>query len=175
MSDSPAVEESGSYRNDFPSCACTRDGVGSISRGQLRVRVAEFGRGLAGLYARTLRLALNAPVVAGAVALAFGACIWALFGITNEESTQPEDRGVVRVFATEPDGVSLAYSDQQADRIEAGRLDVTRCLVHAATVASWAASSVSRTFMHLISRSRIRRHRGGYAALNITSPMTPGG
>ena len=84
-----------------------------------RRRLTALGRWLAGLYARTLRLALNAPVVAGAVALAFGAFAWALFGILDEELIPPEDRGVVRVFATGPDGVSLAYSDRQADRIEA--------------------------------------------------------
>ena len=80
--------------------------------------ITALGRWLAGLYARTLRLALNAPVVAGAVALAFGAFAWGLFGILDEELIPPEDRGVLRVFATGPDGVSLGYSDRQADRIE---------------------------------------------------------
>ena len=80
--------------------------------------ITAFGRWLAGLYAGTLRLALNAPVVAGAVALAFGAFAWALFGVLDEELIPPEDRGVLRVFATGPDGVSLGYSDRQADRIE---------------------------------------------------------
>ena len=80
--------------------------------------ITALGRWLAGLYARTLRLALNAPVVAGAVALAFGAFAWGLFGVLDEELIPPEDRGVLRVFATGPDGVSLGYSDRQADRIE---------------------------------------------------------
>ena len=80
--------------------------------------ITALGRWLAGFYARTLHLALNAPVVAGAVALAFGAFAWGLFGILDEELIPPEDRGVLRVFATGPDGVSLSYSDRQADRIE---------------------------------------------------------
>ena len=87
--------------------------------GPRRRPLTALGRWLAGLYARTLRLALNAPVVAGAVALAFGAFAWGLFGVLDEELIPPEDRGVIRVFATGPDGVSLAYSDRQADRIEA--------------------------------------------------------
>ena len=77
-----------------------------------------LGRWLAGLYARTLRLTLHAPVVAGALALGFGVFAWALFGALDEELVPPEDRGALHVFATGPDGVSLAYSDRQADRIE---------------------------------------------------------
>ena len=84
-----------------------------------RRALTALGRWLAGLYARTLRLALHAPVVAGALALAFGAFAWALFGALDEELVPPEDRGALHVFATGPDGVSLAYSDRQADRIEA--------------------------------------------------------
>ena len=38
--------------------------------------ITALGRWLAGLYARTLHLALDAPVVAGAIALAFGAFAW---------------------------------------------------------------------------------------------------
>ncbi len=83
-----------------------------------RGALTALGRWLAGLYARTLRLALHAPVVAGALALGFGAFAWALFGALDEELVPPEDRGALHVFATGPDGVSLAYSDRQADRIE---------------------------------------------------------
>ena len=83
-----------------------------------RRALTALGRWLAGIYARTLRLALHAPVVAGALALGFGAFAWALFGALDEELVPPEDRGALHVFATGPDGVSLAYSDRQADRIE---------------------------------------------------------
>ena len=83
-----------------------------------RRTLTALGRWLAGIYARTLRLALHAPVVAGAVALGFGAFAWALLGALDEELVPPEDRGALHVFATGPDGVSLAYSDRQADRIE---------------------------------------------------------
>ena len=83
-----------------------------------RRALTAFGLRLAGLYARTLRLALHAPLVAGALALGFGAFAWTLFGALDEELVPPEDRGALHVFATGPDGVSLAYSDRQADRIE---------------------------------------------------------
>jgi len=80
--------------------------------------IAAPGEALAALYGRTLRIALDAPLVAGTVALAFGAFAWALFEVLDEELLPPEDRGVLHVFATGPDGVSLRYSDRQADRIE---------------------------------------------------------
>ena len=83
-----------------------------------RRRITALGRWLARLYARTLGLALNAPLVASAAALAFAAIAWGLIGILDEELIPPEDRGVLHVFATGPDGVSLRYSARQADRIE---------------------------------------------------------
>ena len=110
-----------------------------------RRALTALGRWLAGLYARTLRLALHAPLVAGALALAFGAFAWALFGALDEELVPPEDRGALHVFATGPDGVSLAYSDRQADRIEAilqpyvDRGEVERVLT---TVGRWDLNRV---------------------------------
>ena len=110
-----------------------------------RGALTAFGRWLAGLYARTLRLALHAPLVAGALALAFGAFAWTLFGALDEELVPPEDRGALHVFATGPDGVSLAYSDRQADRIEeilqpyVDRGEVERVLT---TVGRWDLNRV---------------------------------
>ena len=49
--------------------------------------ITALGRWLAGLHQRTLRLALNAPVVAGAAALAFGAFAWGLSGILDSASS----------------------------------------------------------------------------------------
>ena len=106
-------------RRAFAGAGARGPAAGRDRRTPPAIPITAFGRWLAGLYARTLRLALNAPVVAGAVALAFGAFAWGLFGVLDEELIPPEDRGVIRVFATGPDGVSLAYSDRQADRIEA--------------------------------------------------------
>jgi multidrug efflux pump subunit AcrB len=86
-----------------------------VTRG---ARITGLGRVLADFYARTLGWALNAPVLATAIALAFGVFAWALFGVLDEELLSPEDRGVLYVFATGPDGVGLSYSERQADRIE---------------------------------------------------------
>ena len=64
-----------------------------------RGALTAFGRWLAELYARTLRLALHAPLVAGALALAlaFGTFAWTLFGALDEELVPPEDRGALHV------------------------------------------------------------------------------
>ena len=110
-----------------------------------RPALGVLGGWLAELYTRTLRLALHAPVVAAALALAFGAFAWGLFGILDEELIPSEDRGALHVFATGPDGVSLAYSDRQADRIEAilqpyvERGEVERVLT---TVGRWDLNRV---------------------------------
>ena len=128
-------------------------------------------------------------MVAGAVAIAFGAAAWGLFGILDEELIPPEDRGVVRVFATGPDGVSLAYSDRQADRIEAilqpyvdsgevervlttvGRWDLNR--VHAiATLAPW--DQRARTQQAIVRELRRSMSRIPGARVRVSSPNSLG-
>ena len=81
--------------------------------------LAAVGRYLVRAYERSLDAALDAPVVALAVALAFAGLAWLTFQGLDEELLPPEDRGVIYVLATGPDGVGLGYSARQADRIEA--------------------------------------------------------
>ena len=80
--------------------------------------IAWLGRRLADVYGHTLGWVLTAPMVAAAIALIFAAFAWTLFGALDEELIPPEDRGVLYVYATRPDGVGLRYSERQADRIE---------------------------------------------------------
>lgn len=81
--------------------------------------LAAFGGRLARAYDRSLSAALDAPLVALAVALAFAGLAWLTFQTLDEELLPPEDRGLIYVSATGPDGVGLSYSARQADRIEA--------------------------------------------------------
>ncbi len=81
--------------------------------------LAALGTRLARAYERSLSAALDAPLVALAVALAFAGLAWLTFQTLDEELLPPEDRGVIYVLATGPDGVGLGYSARQADRIEA--------------------------------------------------------
>lgn len=113
-----------------------------------------LGTRLSTVYALTLRGAFAAPLVvcAGAVLLAAGA--WIAFGTLKQELIPSEDRGKFTVFGTGPDGVGLAYSDRQAEKIEAilrpyvesgevitlfnfvGRYDLNRVFVYT-TLAPW--------------------------------------
>ncbi|WP_300393963.1 efflux RND transporter permease subunit [Henriciella sp.] len=79
----------------------------------------KFGGKVLRGYETALRVCLNRPliVVLVSVLAAGGAAL--LFTSLDKELVPAEDRGVVEVFATGPDGVGLAYMDQQADRIEA--------------------------------------------------------
>jgi len=77
------------------------------------------GRVCAALYARILRMVLAAP-------LAFvGLCAIVLVGAAityqslGEELVPEEDRGVIRLRMTGPDGVGLDYTDRQMEKIEA--------------------------------------------------------
>jgi hydrophobe/amphiphile efflux-1 (HAE1) family protein len=81
--------------------------------------LARGGDFLARAYERSLAATLNAPLVALAVALAFAGLAWLTFQTLDEELLPPEDRGLIYVSATGPDGVGLTYSARQADRIEA--------------------------------------------------------
>jgi hydrophobe/amphiphile efflux-1 (HAE1) family protein len=81
--------------------------------------LAAVGRRLARAYEQSLNAALDAPLVALAAALAFAGLAWLTFQGLDEELLPPEDRGVIYVLATGPDGVGLGYSARQADRMEA--------------------------------------------------------
>ena len=125
------------------------------------VPIGWLGRALAALYGRTLGWVLNAPLVAATIALVFASFAGALFGVLDEELIPPEDRGVIYVFATGPDGVGLNYSERQADRIEeimqpfvesgeiarvlttVGRYDLNRVFV-IAPLAPWEQRSRSQ-------------------------------
>ena len=78
-----------------------------------------LGRALVRAYERSLDAALRAPLVTVAIALAFAVLAFFCFQQLDEELLPPEDRGVIYVLATGPDGVGLGYSARQADRIEA--------------------------------------------------------
>ena len=81
--------------------------------------VARLGGGLARLYAATLRLCLNAPLVAGFVALLFAAAAVASFPLLRQELTPPEDRAAILFSVQAPQGVSLEFTNQKMRQIEA--------------------------------------------------------
>lgn len=74
---------------------------------------------LSGLYRRTLRACLNAPMVVLSVSLLFALSAVVLFGTIKSELTPPEDRSQAFLRITAPQGVSLDYLADQMNRIEA--------------------------------------------------------
>jgi hydrophobe/amphiphile efflux-1 (HAE1) family protein len=76
------------------------------------------GRWLARLYDRSLEWVLNVPLVVAAGALAFAGFCYLLFINLDQELLPSEDRGILYISANAPDGVGLAYSETQANRIE---------------------------------------------------------
>ena len=77
------------------------------------------GRRVLGGYEATLRLCLNHPLVVVLISLLAAGGAVLLYSNLSQELVPPEDRGVVEVFATGPDGVGIAYMDIEADEIEA--------------------------------------------------------
>ncbi|RIK85773.1 MAG: multidrug transporter AcrB [Hyphomicrobiales bacterium] len=80
--------------------------------------LAGIGRALAAVYRRTLRGALNAPLVVVVIAALFSALAVVLFPTIRSELTPSEDRSAAFLRISAPQGVSLDYLAQQMRRIE---------------------------------------------------------
>jgi HAE1 family hydrophobic/amphiphilic exporter-1 len=80
--------------------------------------LSSFGSRMAGLYARCLRACLNAPMIVVLVCVLFGAAAWGSLGLIKQELTPAEDRSLVLMRVSAPQGVSLDYTTQQMRRIE---------------------------------------------------------
>ncbi|WP_026180615.1 efflux RND transporter permease subunit [Henriciella marina] len=76
------------------------------------------GRTLSNAYGSALGVCLSHPIIVGLVCLGAAGASGLLYTSIAKELVPSEDRGVVEVFATGPDGVGLAFMDQEADEIE---------------------------------------------------------
>ena len=81
--------------------------------------IANFGRGFANTYNRSLTVLLARPWIPVMIALLFALSAGIIYQSLDRELTPPEDRGLVRVFASGPDGVGINYMDRQTEKIEA--------------------------------------------------------
>lgn len=79
---------------------------------------ARIGGALGALYRRLLAASLNAPAIVLLISVLFAAAAWALFGTIRQELTPSEDRSLVILRISAPQGVSLDYTTQQVRRIE---------------------------------------------------------
>ncbi len=77
-----------------------------------------IGAWLAGLYARSLRRVLGAPMVVLALAAVFALTAAMLFTTLRQELTPPEDRALALLSINAPQGVALDYTDAKIRQIE---------------------------------------------------------
>lgn len=87
--------------------------------GRFRQSLQRFGSGLADRYAQSLTRLLAYPLTTVAVALLLAISAAGLYSQLNQELIPTEDRGVLLVSSSGPDGVGLGYTERQANRIEA--------------------------------------------------------
>ncbi|HRO12669.1 efflux RND transporter permease subunit, partial [Amaricoccus sp.] len=80
--------------------------------------LAAVGGFLERLYHRLLHAALAAPLVVLALGAILGVTSWLLFAGIRQEVTPPEDRAVVLLRASAPQGVSLDYTAAKLREIE---------------------------------------------------------
>ncbi len=77
-----------------------------------------FGHRLNGAYLRALEALLARPWTTLAAAVLLAAAAGGLYRTLDRELIPAEDRGVLIVNGSGPDGVGLSYSQRQADRME---------------------------------------------------------
>ena len=77
-----------------------------------------IGRGLAGIYRRTLKLALRNPFVVLLVALLFAGSAYFVYGNLRQEITPPEDRSQISLRIQAPTTASLDYIRTQLTTVE---------------------------------------------------------
>lgn len=76
------------------------------------------GRRFANVYARTLRGCLGNPLIVIIVAVVFSGAAYLTFTAIRSEITPREDRSMVMMRLTTPQGSSLAYTRDQLQRVE---------------------------------------------------------
>ncbi|MFN3825638.1 MAG: efflux RND transporter permease subunit [Pseudorhodobacter sp.] len=80
--------------------------------------IVRLGDALAGAYRASLGLALRGPLVVLAIGVLFGVTAIMLSGTIRQELTPSEDRSVILLSVTTPQGVSLDYTSRKMREIE---------------------------------------------------------
>ena len=83
-----------------------------------RGALGRVGVKFAGLYGSLLRRCLDAPLVVIVVSLVISAAAYGAFGLVRSELTPREDRSLVMMRLSAPEGVSLDYTRDQLQRVE---------------------------------------------------------
>ncbi|CAH0341248.1 efflux RND transporter permease subunit [Rhizobium sp. CECT 9324] len=80
--------------------------------------LGRFGALFARVYKRTLHASLSNPLIVVIVAVLISAAAYGTFGLIQNELTPQEDRSIVMLRLSAPQGVSLAYTRDQVQRVE---------------------------------------------------------
>ena len=80
--------------------------------------IGKIGARLATLYKSCLRACLNAPAIVILISILFAGAAYIAFGSVRQELTPTEDRSMVMLRVSAPQGVSLDYTASQLRRIE---------------------------------------------------------
>jgi multidrug efflux pump subunit AcrB len=83
------------------------------------VPAENFGRRFASAYEHSLAWLLSRPWLPVTAALVFALIAGIAYQYLDRELVPPEDRGLIRVLATGPDGVGINFMVRQTDKIEA--------------------------------------------------------
>jgi HAE1 family hydrophobic/amphiphilic exporter-1 len=83
-----------------------------------RFGLGALGNGVLALYRRALDGVLAAPLVVFAVAVALAAGAFVIYQTLGEELVPQEDRGIITVRLTAPDGIGLDHMDRQVEKAE---------------------------------------------------------
>lgn len=118
-----------------------------VAPNKFRQMVTGLGMAIRGLYERILHAVLRYPLIVVIAAIGLGTAAASLYSQLDKELLPPEDRGMVRVFASGPDGVGISYMEEQTLQIE-DRLQplIDEGLAHSmyAVVGQW---DPNRTFV----------------------------
>jgi hydrophobe/amphiphile efflux-1 (HAE1) family protein len=100
--------------------------------GSLPQWLPRLGQRFADAYRRSLSIVLARPLATVFAALLFAAGAALVYQALDKELIPPEDRGIVRVFASGPDGTGVNYMDRQTRKIE----DILRPIVESGEAQS---------------------------------------
>ncbi len=81
-------------------------------------RLAQWGGKASGWYSRQLHRCLDRPRLVGIVSVVLAGLAGTLYFQLENELVPDEDRGVITVDATGPDGVGIAFMDGELDEVE---------------------------------------------------------
>ncbi len=106
--------------------------VRNSDHGELPGRLPRLGQRIAVAYRRSLSIVLARPLSTVFAALLFAAGAALVYQALDRELIPSEDRGIVRVFASGPDGTGVNYMDRQTQKIE----DILRPIVESGEAQS---------------------------------------